>query len=58
MSPSDGKLLAELHRKGEVLDQRMDGDHLVVRARVDDALAGRLRQAGAEVTVGIATPTA
>jgi GTP-binding protein HflX len=49
MSPSDGKLLAEIHRSGEVLDQRMDGDELLVEARVDDALAGRLRRAGAKV---------
>jgi GTPase len=52
MSPSDGKLLAEIHREGEVLDQRMDGDRLVVKARVNDVLAGRLRRAGAEVTNG------
>jgi len=49
MSPSDGRLLAEIHRGAEVLDQRMDGERLVVEARVDDALAGRLRRAGAEV---------
>ena len=49
MSSSDGKLLATIHRDGEVLDQRADGDRLVVTARVDDALAGRLRSAGAEV---------
>ncbi len=46
---SDGRLLAEIHRTGEVLDQRSDGDELVVRARVDDALLGRLRRAGAGV---------
>jgi GTPase len=49
MSPSDGKLLAEIHRTGDVIDQRADGERLVVRARVDAALAGRLRRAGAEV---------
>jgi GTP-binding protein HflX len=47
---SDGKLLAELHRGAEVLDQRVVEDRLVLRARVDDALAGRLRRAGAKVT--------
>jgi len=52
MSPSDGKLLAAIHRDGEVLDQRMEGDLLLVEARVDDALAGRLRHAGAEVSNG------
>lgn len=56
-SAGDGKLLAEIHRSGEVIDQRTDGDQLVLRARVDEALAGRLRRAGAEVTAGIATPT-
>jgi GTPase len=50
MSPSDGKLLAEIHRDGEVLDQRMDGDRLLVKARVNDILVGRLRRAGAHVT--------
>ena len=57
LSAGDGKLLAEIHRSGEVIDQRTDGDQLVLRARVDDALVGRLRRAGAEVTAGIATPT-
>ena len=52
MSPGDGKLLAEVHREGEVLDQRMDGDRLLLEARVGDALAGRLRRAGAEVSNG------
>lgn len=46
----EGKLIAEVHRSGEVLDQRSEGDLLVLTARVDDALAGRLRVAGAEVT--------
>jgi GTP-binding protein HflX len=52
MSPADGKLLAEIHRGGEVLEQKMEGDRLLVRARVDDVLAGRLRHAGAEVSNG------
>ena len=52
MSPSDGKLLAEIHREGEVLNQSMDGDQLLVEARVDDALAGRLRRAGATLSNG------
>jgi GTP-binding protein HflX len=52
LAPSDGKLLAEIHRLGEVLEQRTDGDRLVVTARVDAALAGRLRQAGAQVSAG------
>jgi GTP-binding protein HflX len=52
MSPSDGKLLAAIHREGEVIDQRMDGEQLLVQARVDEALAGRLRRAGADVRNG------
>jgi GTP-binding protein HflX len=52
MSPADGKMLAEIHRDGEVLDQRMDGELLFVEARVDEALVGRLRRSGAEVSAG------
>ena len=50
LSPSDGKMLAEIHRDGEVVDQRMEEESLVVDARIDSALAGRLRKAGAEVS--------
>jgi len=49
LSPSDGKLLAEIHEYGEVLDQRAVGERLVLRARVGERLAGRLRRAGAIV---------
>jgi GTP-binding protein HflX len=49
-SASDGRLLAEIHRNGEVVEQRNDGEELVVRARVDGAMLGRLRQAGVGVT--------
>jgi GTP-binding protein HflX len=49
LSHSDGKLLAEIHEYGEVLDQRTIGDELVLRARVGERLAGRLRRAGALV---------
>jgi GTP-binding protein HflX len=58
LSPSDGKLLAEIHREGEVLGQRMHGERLLVEARVDDALAGRLRRAGAEVSANGKAPHA
>jgi GTP-binding protein HflX len=44
---SDGKLLAEIHRDAEVLEQRHEGEELVVTARIDETLAGRLRRAGA-----------
>lgn len=49
LNTSDGKLLAEIHEHGEVLDQRMVGERLVLRARVGERLAGRLRRAGAIV---------
>jgi GTPase len=44
---SDGRLLAELHRDGEVLEQRSeDSGEMVVRVRVDPRLLGRLRERG------------
>lgn len=49
LQPGDGKLLAEIHRQGEVLDQRSEGVQMVVRARLPDQLRGRLEQAGADV---------
>jgi GTP-binding protein HflX len=52
LSPGDGKLIAEIHRQGEVLDQRMEGDRLVIKARIDAVLAGRLERAGATVSNG------
>jgi GTPase len=51
VSLSDGRTLAEIHQSGEVLDQTVDGDSMIVTARVDDALAGRLRKAGATVSL-------
>ena len=39
----DGKLLAELHRTGEVISQHAEGDEWVVTARLDPATLGRLR---------------
>jgi GTPase len=56
MSPRDGKLLAEIHRAGQVQDQRMEGEMLIVEARIDDVLAGRIRRAGAEISVGTPSP--
>jgi 50S ribosomal subunit-associated GTPase HflX len=52
LGAGEGKLLSEIHRLGEVIEQRTDGADLVIRARVDDALAGRLRRAGAKVDGG------
>jgi GTPase len=47
---TDGALLSEIHRGGEVLEQRVDGDELVLRARIPTAVAARLRHGGAAVT--------
>ena len=43
----DGKLLAEIHREAEVLEQRHEGDELVITARIEGPLAGRLQAGGA-----------
>jgi GTP-binding protein HflX len=47
---ADGKALAEIHRSGEVLEQRTEDSTIVVRARVDGAALGRLRQQGVEIS--------
>jgi GTP-binding protein HflX len=49
LAPSDGRLLAEIYEHGEVLDQRTEGDRVVIRARLPERLRGRLEQAGADV---------
>jgi GTP-binding protein HflX len=46
---SDGRLLAEVHRTADVVEQRSEDGVVVVTARLDEASAGRLRRAGAEV---------
>ncbi len=48
VSTSDGRLLAELHRAGEVIDQRNDGEEMVIRVRLNAAALGRMRAAGAK----------
>jgi GTP-binding protein HflX len=48
---ANGRMIAEMHRDGEVLEQRTDEDVIVLRARLDDRTIGRLRQAGARITV-------
>ena len=45
----DGKLLADIYRNGSVLSQRTDDGQIVLRARVDEQLAGRLTRSGATV---------
>jgi GTP-binding protein HflX len=48
---TNGKLIAEIHREAEVLDQRHEGEELIICARMDAALAGRLESAGAKVAI-------
>jgi GTP-binding protein HflX len=54
----NGRLIAEVHRDGEVLDQQVDDDVVVLRARLDERAIGRLRQAGVRVVVtqGVTRP--
>ncbi|MEP7088367.1 MAG: GTPase HflX, partial [Gemmatimonadota bacterium] len=47
---SDGRLLAELHREGEVIDQRSEDSELVLHVRATEALIGRLKRGGATVS--------
>jgi hypothetical protein len=49
--------MAEIHAQGEVLDQRTEGDHTVIRARLPEKLRGRLEQAGADVRPEVRTVT-
>lgn len=53
----DGKLLAELHRSGEVISQHAEDDEWVVTARLDAATLGRLRNSQASI-VGDETSSA
>ena len=48
---ANGRLITEVHRDGEVLDQQVNDDLIVLRARLDERTIGRLRQAGARVKV-------
>ena len=52
----DGKLLAELHRNGEVISQEADGNEWVVTARLDPATLGRLRSSQAGIADDHAPP--
>lgn len=49
ISSSEGKLLAEIHRYGEVLEQTSDNGDIVLRARIGEATQGRLERAGVSV---------
>jgi GTPase len=52
LPPDSGRLLADLYRDADVVAVGSEGPTVVVRARLDDALVGRLRRAGATVRVG------
>ena len=49
VSAGNGKLLAEIHRAGEVIEQRSDGEEMVLVARLDAVAVARLQRAGAVV---------
>jgi GTP-binding protein HflX len=48
---ADGKLLAALHRDAEILEQHQDDGAVVVTARVEARLLGRLRREGVGVEI-------
>jgi len=48
----DGKLLAALHRDAEVMAQAQTDGVVVVTARVEARLLGKLRRDGVEVVLG------
>ncbi len=50
ISSNEGKLLAEIHRFGEVLEQRSDNGDIVLTARIGEATQGRLVRAGVKVS--------
>ncbi|MFN8572684.1 MAG: GTPase HflX [Gemmatimonadaceae bacterium] len=49
VSAGDGRLLADIHRSGDVVEQRTDGDVLILTTRMDPATLARLQRAGAVV---------
>ena len=50
---ADGRLLASLHRDAEVLEQVQTDGVVVVTARIEARLLGKLRQDGVEVVLGV-----
>lgn len=52
LSSSQGALLAEIYREGEVLEREDRGAEVVLRARVPAATLGRLKSRGARVYEG------
>jgi 50S ribosomal subunit-associated GTPase HflX len=49
---SDGRLLANLHRDAEVMEQVQTDGVVVITARVEARLLGKLRREGVEVWLG------
>ncbi|MES2179168.1 MAG: GTPase HflX [Gemmatimonadota bacterium] len=49
LNAGEGRLLAEIHQHGEVLEMRNEGEQMVIRARLPERLRGKLEQAGAEL---------
>ena len=49
---ANGKLLATLHRDAEILHQEQNNGVVMLRARIEARLLGRLRQEGVEVVLG------
>jgi GTPase len=49
---TEGRMLAEIYRQGEVLHREDEGDLIHLRARVPQPMIGRLRQSGVAVYDG------
>lgn len=47
----NGKMLSDVHRDGEVLEQANEGDTMIVRVRLDERAIGKLRHDGARIMV-------
>ncbi len=46
---SDGRLLAQVHREAQVIDQRTENGQIILTARLPEGVGVRLRRAGANV---------
>ena len=49
ISSGDGRLLAQIHREADVMDQRTENGQLILSVRLAEDLIPRLRRAGANV---------
>jgi GTP-binding protein HflX len=47
----DGKLFAEIHRDAKVISQRTEDGQVVLSARIDKSVEGRLKRSGVKVTL-------